>query len=77
MSKHFTAGEIFTEATLNAALKVYAIGMDGQAYHIALRKLATADLVGINHRTGQKNDVDYLAYMLEHVVGIYMRNVGN
>lgn len=63
--KHFKLGDLFTSGDIDRALGIWN---EEEHPHARLRdEVVLPAMERINRVTGQENDPDYMAYMLEHV----------
>lgn len=65
--KTFKSGDIFHVDELRAAIKLYETHGPGSRLHAELRDLVDPIMPRINATTGQENDADYMAYVLEYI----------
>ena len=69
--KAMTIGELFTDAEVRKAAALYKkLHGTGQFAAAVCEQVVQPNMERINKTTGQENDAMYLAYALEHVLGI-------
>jgi hypothetical protein len=65
MTKTIAIGELFTEAELKAATKLYGKCKPGEFNKRVVEQIVKPALPRINKVTGQENDAQYWGYALE------------
>jgi hypothetical protein len=76
MNKKITLADFLTDEEINRAVHLYTT--DKANFHKnCLKEIIQPRMARINRKLGQENDPDYLAYVVEFVIGQYGHGPGN